>query len=55
VEDIMRSAPAMFKQHPMVQEFIAKAQENMKLIEEQQRLQQNIAEKERAAINAANQ
>ena len=55
VEDIMRSAPAIFKQHPLVQEFISKAQENMKLMEEHQRLQQNIAEKERAGINAANQ
>ena len=55
VEDIMRSAPAIFKQNPLVQEFITKAQENMKLMEEHQRLQQNIAEKERAGINAANQ
>ncbi|MBO7419470.1 MAG: DUF4369 domain-containing protein [Bacteroidaceae bacterium] len=55
VEDIMRSAPMIFKQHPMVQDFITKAQENMRLMEEHQRLQQNIAEKERAAINAANQ
>lgn len=55
VENIMRSAPASFKAHPMVQEFISKAQENMKLIEEQQRLQQNLFEKERAGINPANQ
>ncbi|MCR4764627.1 MAG: DUF4369 domain-containing protein [Bacteroidaceae bacterium] len=55
IEDVLRSAPAIFKQHPLVQEFISKAKENMKLIEEQQLLRQNIAEKERAGINAANQ
>ena len=55
IEDILRGAPAIFKQHPLVQEFISKAQENMKLIEEQQLMRQNIAEKERAGINPANQ
>jgi hypothetical protein len=55
VEDILRGAPEIFKQHPMVQEFITKAKENMKLIEEQQLLRQNLAEKERAGINPANQ
>lgn len=55
IEDILRGAPAIFKQHPLVQEFITKAEENMKLIEEQQLLRQNLAEKERAGINAANQ
>ncbi|MBQ8009509.1 MAG: DUF4369 domain-containing protein [Bacteroidaceae bacterium] len=52
VENIVRSAPVSFKQHPMVQEFLEKAHENMRLMEEHQRLQQNIAEKERAAANA---
>jgi hypothetical protein len=55
IEDILRGAPAIFKQHPLVQEFISKAQENMKLIEEQQLLRQNMAEKERAGIKPANQ
>lgn len=55
IEDILRSAPAIFKQNPMVQEFITKAEENMKLIQEQQLLRQNMAEKERAGINPANQ
>lgn len=55
VENIMRSAPASFKAHPMVQEFLEKARENMRLMEEHERLQQNIIEKERAAANAANQ
>jgi len=57
IEDIMRSAPASFKAHPMVQDFVTKAQENMKLMEESKRLQQNLAEKERAGLNpnAANQ
>lgn len=55
IEDILRGAPAIFKQHPLVQEFVTKAQENMKLIEEQQLLRQNMAEKERAGMVPANQ
>ena len=33
VEDILRGAPDIFKQHPMVQEFITKAKESNMLID----------------------
>lgn len=41
IEDVMRTAPASFKDDEMVQEFLSKAKENMKLIEEHQRLEEN--------------
>ena len=43
VKDIMRTAPATFKQNPLVRDFLDKAQENMKLLEEHKRLQENMA------------
>lgn len=43
IEDIMRTAPASFKEDAFVKDFLSKAKENMKLIEEQKRLQQNVA------------
>ena len=42
VEDIMRTAPLSFKENAMIKDFLSKAKENMKLIEEYQRLQENI-------------
>lgn len=43
IEDIMKKAPLSFKEHVLVKDFISKAKENMKLIEEQKRLRQNMA------------
>ena len=43
VEDIMRTAPVVFKENPLVRDFLDKAKENMKLLEEHKRLQENMA------------
>lgn len=43
IEDIMRTAPMAFKENPLVKDFLSKAKENMKLIEEHKRLQENMA------------
>ena len=43
VEDIMRTAPMSFKDNPLVKDFLSKAKENMKLMEEHKRLQENMA------------
>lgn len=43
IEEIMKKAPLSFKEHVLVKDFISKAKENMKLIEEQKRLHQNMA------------
>lgn len=42
VEELMRTAPMSFKNDPMVQEFLTQAKENMKQLEEQQRLKENV-------------
>jgi len=39
----MRTAPTAFKEDPLVKDFLTKAKENMKLIEEHKRLQENMA------------
>lgn len=39
IEDIMRTAPLSFKEHFFVKDYLSKAKENMKLLEEQKRLQ----------------
>ncbi|MCD8184381.1 MAG: DUF4369 domain-containing protein [Bacteroides sp.] len=44
IEDIMRTAPLSFKENKMVKDFLSKAKENMKLIEEHQRLEQNAVQ-----------
>ena len=41
IEDIMRTAPATFKADPFVKDFLQKAKENMRLMEEHRRLMQN--------------
>ncbi|MBQ8501417.1 MAG: DUF4369 domain-containing protein [Bacteroides sp.] len=41
IEEIMRTAPTSFKAHPLVRDFLDKAKENMQLIDEQQRMQEN--------------
>lgn len=41
IEDIMRTAPQTFKASPYVKDFLSKAKENMQLIEERRRMQQN--------------
>lgn len=47
IEDILKTAPLSFKQDPLVKDFVGKAKENMKLIEENKRLQENIATAQR--------
>lgn len=46
IEDIIRTAPQTFKNSPMVRDFLDKAKENMKLIEEHRRLGDNERMKE---------
>ncbi|GCB34859.1 hypothetical protein KGMB02408_18040 [Bacteroides faecalis] len=41
IDDIIKDAPYSFKENKMVKEYLKKAKENMKLIEEHQRMQQN--------------
>lgn len=41
IEDIIRTAPQSFKSSPLVREFLDKAKENMKLIEEHQRMEES--------------
>ena len=43
IEQLMKTAPMEFKADPMVKEILEKAKENKTLIEEQQRLQENVA------------
>ena len=43
VEDVVRTAPQAFKEHPLVRDFLLKARENMRLMEEHKRLQENMA------------
>lgn len=44
IEDIMRTAPQAFKENKLVKDFLAQAKENMRLIEEHQRAEQNATE-----------
>ena len=41
IDDIIKDAPYSFKDNKMVKEYLKKAKENMKLIEEHQRMEQN--------------
>lgn len=43
IEAILKDAPASFKDNVLVRDYVSKAKENMKLIEEHKRLQQNVA------------
>nr|WP_321331560.1 DUF4369 domain-containing protein [uncultured Bacteroides sp.] len=43
IEDIMKDAPDTFKNNKMVKEFISKAHENMQLLEERRRMEQNAS------------
>lgn len=43
IEAILKDAPASFKDNVLVKDYVSKAKENMKLIEEHKRLQQNLA------------
>lgn len=40
IEDIMRTAPVVFKNNPLVKDFLSKAKENMQLLQERQRMGQ---------------
>lgn len=40
IEDIMRTAPMVFKNNPLVKDFLSKAKENMQLLQERQRMGQ---------------
>lgn len=42
IEDIMRTAPLSFKNNALVKELLDKAKENMQLIEEHKRMQNNV-------------
>ena len=42
IEEIMRVVPVQFKEHVFVKDYLSKAKENMKLIEEHKRLQENV-------------
>ena len=46
IEDIMKTAPLAFKDSPLVKEFLSKAKENMKLLEEHRRMEEK-------AVNAS--
>ena len=43
IDEIIKDAPYSFKSNKLVREFLSKAKENMKLIEERQRLEQNAS------------
>lgn len=43
IENIMKTAPSSFKENQLVKDFLGKAKENMQLIEEQKRMQENAA------------
>lgn len=43
IEEVMRTAPSSFKAHPLIREFLDKAKENMQLLDEHQRMQENAA------------
>lgn len=43
IDDIIKDAPYSFKSNKLVKEFLSKAKENMKLIEEHQRMEQNAS------------
>ena len=43
IDEIIKDAPYSFKDNKMVKEFLSKAKENMKLIEEHRRMEQNAA------------
>lgn len=43
IDEILKDAPYSFKSNKLVREFLSKAKENMKLIEEHQRLEQNAS------------
>lgn len=40
IEDIMRTAPMVFKENPLVKDFLSKAKENMQLLQERRRMEQ---------------
>lgn len=42
IEDIMKTAPQVFKDNQMVKDFLSKAKENMQLLEEQRRMQNAV-------------
>ncbi|MFV0402706.1 MAG: DUF4369 domain-containing protein [Bacteroides graminisolvens] len=43
IQDIMKDAPVTFKDNCMIKEFVSKAKENMQLIEEHRRMEQNTS------------
>lgn len=45
IDEIIKDAPYSFKNNKIVREFLTKAKENMQLIEEHQRMQQNVDSK----------
>jgi hypothetical protein len=51
IEEILKDAPDTFKNNPLVSEFITKAHENAQLMMEQQRVEQNEANRSAAGKN----
>lgn len=43
IDEIIKDAPYSFKSNKMVKEFLTKAKENMQLLEEHQRMEQNVS------------
>ncbi|MCI1682201.1 MAG: DUF4369 domain-containing protein [Bacteroides sp.] len=48
IEDIVKDAPLSFKSNKMVKDFLSKAKENMQLIDEHRRMEQNVEAKAEA-------
>ncbi|MDR0937916.1 MAG: DUF4369 domain-containing protein [Mediterranea sp.] len=47
IDDIIKDAPYSFKSNRLVREFLSTARENMKLMEEHERLEQNISKNQK--------
>lgn len=51
IEEVLQNAPEDFLNQEWVKDFVSKAQENMRIIEENRRMQENILEKHRLFLN----
>lgn len=48
IDEIISNAPSAFKNNSLVKDFLSKAKENMQLIEEQRRMERNVATRQPA-------
>ena len=46
IEEIINNAPPTFQNNPLIRDFLVKAKENMQLIDEHRRMEENIAIKQ---------